>query len=121
MEEGILHVELLNGSVKGDSSGEHRVNSGRFYNRVESLVVVESGVLSETPKDPTSLVVNKGPVSTELLREDPLADDNVGALRSGIQLPGPIADLGSVLFLYRCMPMGIDKRSTSEGGDRGRC
>jgi hypothetical protein len=118
--EGIFHVELLNGPVKGDSSGEHRANRGRFYSRAESLVVVNSGALSETPNDPTGLVMIKGPISTELLREDPLTGDNVGALRSGNQLPGPIADQGSVLFLHSRTPMGIGKRSTS-GGDRCRC
>jgi hypothetical protein len=104
-----------------ESSGEHRANSDRFYNRAESLVVVDSGALSETLKDPTGLVAIKGPVSTELLREDPLTGDNVGALRSGNQLPGPIADQGSVLFLHSRTPMGIGKRSTSGGGDQGRC
>jgi hypothetical protein len=92
VEEGIFHVELLNGPVTGDSSGEHRANSGRFYIRAESLVVVNSGALSETLKDPTGLVAIKGPVSTELVREDSLAGDNIGALRLGNQLPGPIAD-----------------------------
>jgi hypothetical protein len=121
MEKDILHVELLNGPVTEDSSGEDRANSGQFYNRAESLVVVNSGALSETPKDPTSLVVIKGPVSTELVREDPLAGDNVGALRSGNQLSGPIADQGSILFLHSRTPMGIGKRSTSGGGDRGWC
>jgi hypothetical protein len=121
MEEGIFHVELLNGSVTGDSSGEHRANSGWFYNRAEGLVVVDFGVLSETPKDPTGLVAIKGPVSTELVCEDPLAGDNVGALRSGNQLSGPIVDQGSVLFLHSRTPMEISKRSTSRGGDRGRC
>jgi hypothetical protein len=113
VEEGIFHVKLLDGPVMGDSSGEHRANSGRFYNRVEGLVVVDSRALSETPKDPTGLVVIKGPVSTELVREDSLTGDNVGALRSGNQLLGPIADQGSVLFLHSRTPMGIDKRSTS--------
>jgi hypothetical protein len=121
VEEGIFHVELLNGLVTGDSSGEHRVNSGQFYNRAESLIVVDSGALSETPKDLTGLVAIKGPVSTELVREDPLAGDNVGALRSGNQLPGPITDQGSVFFLHSRTPMGIGKRSTSGGGDRRRC
>jgi hypothetical protein len=82
-----FHVELLNWPVTGDSNGEHRANSGQFYNRAESLIVVDSGALSETPKDPTGLVAIQGPVSTELVREDPLAGDNVGALRSGNQLP----------------------------------
>jgi hypothetical protein len=90
VEEGIFHVELLNGPVTGDSSDEHRVNSGRFYNRAESLVVVDSGALSETLKDPTGLVAIKGPVSTELVREDRLAGDNVGALRPRNQLPCPL-------------------------------
>jgi hypothetical protein len=79
MEDGIFHVDLLNGLGTGDSSGEHRANSGRFYNRADGLVVVDSGALSEILKDPTSLVAIKGPVSTELVHEDPLAGDNVGA------------------------------------------
>jgi hypothetical protein len=81
MEEGIFHIELLNGPVMGDSSGEHRVNSGRLNNWAESLIVVDSRALSETSKDPTGLVAIKGPVSMELVCEDPLASDNVGALR----------------------------------------
>jgi hypothetical protein len=121
VEEGIFHIELLNGPVTGDSSGEHRANSGRFYNRAESFIVVDSGALSETPNDPTGFVAIKGPVSTELVCEDPLAGDNIGALRSGNQLSGPIADQGSILFLHSRTPMGIGKRSTSGGGDRGRC
>jgi hypothetical protein len=92
MEEGSFHVELLNGPVTGASSGEHHMNSGRFYNQAESLIIVDSVALSETPNDPTGLIVIKDPVSTELVREDPLTDDNVGALRSGNQLLGPIAD-----------------------------
>jgi hypothetical protein len=43
VEEGIFHVELLNGSSTGDSSGEHRANSGRFHNQAEGLVVVDPG------------------------------------------------------------------------------
>jgi hypothetical protein len=121
MEEGIFYVELLNGPGTGDSSSEHRVNSDRFYNRAEGLIVVDSGVLSETPKDPMSLVAIKGPVSMELMREDPLARDNVGALRPANQLPSPIADQGSVFVLHTRTPMGIGKRSTSGGGDQRWC
>jgi hypothetical protein len=77
--------------------------------------------MSETPKDPMGLVAIKGPVSTELVYEDPHTGDNIGALRSRNQLLGPIADQGSVLFLHSHMPMGIGKHSTSGGGDRERC
>jgi hypothetical protein len=112
-------VELLNGLGTGDISSEHRVNSGQFYNRAEGPVVVDFGALSETPKDPTGLVVIKGFINTELVREDPLAGDNVGALRSGNQLSGPIADQGPVFILHSRTAMGIGKCSTSGGGDRG--
>jgi hypothetical protein len=120
MEEGIFHIELLNGPGTGDSSSEHRANNGLFYNRAEGLIIVDSGALSETLKDPTSLIAIKGSVSTELVREDPLFGNNVGALRSGNQLPDPIADQGSVFVLHSHMPMGTGKRSMSRG-DQGRC
>jgi hypothetical protein len=112
---------MLNEPVTGDSSGENRVNSGRFYNRAESLIVVDSGALSETSKDPTGLVAIKGPISMELVHEDPPTGDNVGALRSGNQLPGPITDQGSILFFHSRTPMGSGKHSTSGGGDQGWC
>jgi hypothetical protein len=82
MEEGILHIELLNRPIMGDNSGEHHAHGGRFHNKVESLVVVDSGVLSETPKDPVSLLAIEGPVSVELVPDDSFACDDVEALRS---------------------------------------
>jgi hypothetical protein len=121
MEEGIFHIELLNGPGTGDSSGEHRANSDRFHNWVKCLIVVDPGALNETPKDPTGLVVIKGLISTELTCKNPLVGDNVGALRSGNQLLGPIVDQGAALFLHSHTPMGIGKHRMSGGGDRGHC
>jgi hypothetical protein len=37
IEEDIFDVEQLNGPGTGDSSSEHRANSGQFYNRAEGL------------------------------------------------------------------------------------
>jgi hypothetical protein len=90
MEEGIFHVELLNGSGMGDSSSEHRANSVRFYKQAEGLIVVDSVAPSETSKDLTGLVAIKGPVNTELVCEDPLIGDNVGALMSGTNSQIPL-------------------------------
>jgi hypothetical protein len=50
MEEDILHIELLNRPVMRDSSGEYHAHSGRFHNRAESLIVVDSVARSETLK-----------------------------------------------------------------------
>jgi hypothetical protein len=55
MEEGIHHIELLNRSVMGDSSGEHYAHNDRFHNRVESLVIVNFGALSETRRTQRAL------------------------------------------------------------------
>jgi hypothetical protein len=121
MEEGILHIKLLNGPVTGDSSGEHSTNGDRFHNRAESLIVLDSGALSETPKDPTSLVAIKGTVSAKLVREDLLTDDDVRALRLGNKLPCPIAHQGPILILHSRMPIGINECSTGRGRDQGWC
>jgi hypothetical protein len=121
MEEGILHIEWLNRLVMGDSSGEHRAHGGRFHNWAESLVVVNSGALSETLKDPASFVAIEGPVNAELVREDPFADDDVGALRSWNKVPGPITHHGPILILHSRAPIGIGEGSMDGGRDRGRC
>jgi hypothetical protein len=42
MEEGILHIELLNWLVTGDSNSEHYADGGRFHKWVECLIVVIS-------------------------------------------------------------------------------
>jgi hypothetical protein len=43
VEEGVLHIELLNLPVAGDSKSEHHANGGRFHNQVESLFAAISG------------------------------------------------------------------------------
>jgi hypothetical protein len=121
MVEGILHIELLNRPVMGDSSGEHRAHGGRFHNWAESLILVDSGALSETPKDPTSLVAIEGPVNAELVREDPFAGDDVGALRSWNKVPCPITHKGPVLIVHSRASIGIGKGSVDGGRDRGWC
>jgi hypothetical protein len=53
MEEDVLHIELLNRPVVGDSNSEHHANVGWFHNYVESLIVVDPETLSETLEDPS--------------------------------------------------------------------
>jgi hypothetical protein len=57
----------------------------------------------------------------KLVREDPLVSDGVGAMGPGDKLLGPIAHQRHVLGLHSCAPIGVGKRSTYEGRDRGRC
>jgi hypothetical protein len=121
MQEGIVHIALLNGPVARDGSGEHHANGGQIHNQAESLIVVDPRVLSETSKDPASLIAIKGPISVELVREDPLTGDDVGALRPENKLPCPITHLGPVLLLHSCTQIGIGERSMGGGWDRRQC
>jgi hypothetical protein len=66
---------------------EHRVNGGWFHNWAESLAVVHPGALSEAPKNPASLIEVESPVREELVCEDPLAGDDVGATGPRNKLP----------------------------------
>jgi hypothetical protein len=121
LEKCVLHIELLNWPLAGDSNSEHRANGDRFHNRAKSFAVVDPWALSETPEDPASLVAIKGLIDTKLVREDPLASDDVGVTEPRDKLPGPIAHQGSVLILHSRMPIGVGKRSMYRGRDRGRC
>jgi hypothetical protein len=42
--------------VSGEGEGEDGPNDGGLNDRTEGLVIVHSMALSETPKDPTSLI-----------------------------------------------------------------
>jgi hypothetical protein len=112
---------LLNWPVARDSSSKHHANGGRFHNRAESLVVVDPRALSETPEDPAGFVAIKRPIGTKLVRENPLAGDDVGATGSGDKLSDPIAHQSPVLVLHSHAPIRVGKRSTYRGRDQGRC
>jgi hypothetical protein len=56
MEEGVLDIELMHGPTPGDNQSQHSPDSGRLDDRVEGLIVVHPGALSEALKDLTSLL-----------------------------------------------------------------
>jgi hypothetical protein len=67
-----------------------------------------------------SLVAIEGPIGTKILGKNPLARDDVAATGMRDKLLGPIAHLGPVLILYSHVPVGVGKRTTDRGWDRGR-
>jgi hypothetical protein len=83
MEKGVLHNELLNQSFVGGSNSEHRADGGRHHNMTKSLIIVNPRALRETPEDPSSLVAIERPIGEELMCEDLLISDDVGATGSG--------------------------------------
>jgi hypothetical protein len=120
MEKGVLHIELLNrlGARCGES--EHRADGDRFHNQAESLVVVHPRALSEAPENPTSLIAVESPIREELVCEDPLTDDDVGATGAGNKFPCPIAHQGPILLLHSRVPVQIGKGGADRGRNGGR-
>jgi hypothetical protein len=120
MEKSVLHIELLNRLVMGNSNGEYRAHSGWCHNRAERLIIVHTGALSETPEDPTSLVTIEGAVGTKLVGEDPFAGDDVRATRLKNKFPGPVAHEGPILIFHCRTSIRIGERGSDRGWDRRR-
>jgi hypothetical protein len=118
VKEGVFHIELLKRPVAGGSNGEHHADGGRFDNRAESLIVVDTRALREPPEDPASLVTVKSPVRDRLVGKNPFTGDDVGAMRPGNKIPGPIVQKGPVLFLHCRTPIRIGKRGANGGRDQ---
>jgi hypothetical protein len=119
VEKDVLHIELLNRSSARCGESEHRADDGWFYNWAESLIVVHPGALSEAPENPMSLVAVESPIREELVCEDPLVGDDVGATGPGNKFPCPIAHQGPIL-LHSHAPVQIGKGGTDRGRNGGR-
>jgi hypothetical protein len=117
VQEGVLDVELVNWPGASKGQREHRADGGRLHNRAEGLIVVDSGALSESSKDPASLVPLQGTIGLSLVRPDPLAGDDVGAGRTGHQIPCLVGDERRVLLL-RPTPVGVQQGGADGGGYR---
>jgi hypothetical protein len=67
VEESILDIELVD--RPGPGEGENRLNGGELDDEAGGLIVVHFGILSEAPKDPTSLVAVVEPSKVSLCRK----------------------------------------------------
>jgi hypothetical protein len=79
MQEGILDIQLMHGPRASECKGEHRADCSRLHHWTESLIIVNTRPLSETPENPTSLVPLESAISPALVCPDPLAGDDIGA------------------------------------------
>lgn len=86
MQERILHIKLVNRPGVGDGQGEHGMNRARLDHWAEGLIVVGAGSLGETAKNPASLVPVQGAIRIELVLENSLASDDVGANGTGLAI-----------------------------------
>jgi hypothetical protein len=68
--------------------------------------------------NPTSLAPVQGTVTIELVLENPLVGDDIGANGARDKIPGVVGDQGSKLILHGAAPVRIDKGGAEGGGYR---
>jgi hypothetical protein len=56
VEEGVVHVELVDRPVPGQSESQYSPDGGRLDHRTEGLVVVDLGTLGKAPEHIAGLV-----------------------------------------------------------------
>jgi hypothetical protein len=90
MEEGILDIELMDRPLLRKRQCENGADNCGLGDMAESLVIINAGVLSETAKDPASLVPVKRAIWMKLVTKNPLASNNVDAVRARNQTPSVV-------------------------------
>jgi hypothetical protein len=98
MEEGVLDVELVHSPTRGGIQSRHNLDGDRLDDRVEGLIIVDTGALSEPPEDPTNLVPVKRVIRLDLVLKDQLIGDDVGPRRLRNQVPRVVRHQGLVLL-----------------------
>jgi hypothetical protein len=82
MEEGVLHVELVDRLVPGQCQSQNSSNGGRLDHWTEGFVVVDPMALGEAPEHIAGLIPLQGPVDVQLQLEYPFSGDQIGAMRT---------------------------------------
>jgi hypothetical protein len=108
----------MNRSGAGDNQGEDGADRGYLDHRAEGLIVVDAESLGEDAKNPTSLVPFQGAIGIELVLENSLAGDDVGANGARDKIPGVVGDQGSKFFFHGTTPIWINEGSANGGGHR---
>jgi hypothetical protein len=118
VQKHILHIKLMNRPGARDGQGEHGVDRDWFDHRAEGLIIVDTRSLGEAAKNPTSLVPFQGAVRIELVLENPLATDDVGANGVRDKISGVVGNQGNKFFFHGMVPIRIDEGSADGGGHR---
>jgi len=118
VQEGVLHVQLMNRPAARECQREHGTNCGRLDNWTEGLVEVHAWALGEAAEDPARLVPFQSSICMELVLEDPLAGDDVGERRARNKIPSLVRQQSVVLSFHSSPPIGIGEGAAEGLRDR---
>jgi hypothetical protein len=92
------------------------VDHGRFDNRTERLIKVNTLLLREAAKHPTCFVAVEGAIGLQLVAKDPLAGDDVGIPRRRHEIPSVIAEESTILLGHSLNQLGSLSAARAEEG-----
>lgn len=119
MEEGILHVELVNGPPMGDGEAEDDSDCSRLDDRTKSLIIVDAGLLRVPANHPTRLVPSEGAICMKFVFEDPFTGDDIDP--RGTRNQGPCVVVNQrLIFVTHCTELAR-RCGTSSGAERRLC
>ena len=118
MKKCILHIQLVHRPRARESEREDRTHCSRFHNWTESLIIVHTMSLGETPKNPASLVVIQCAISPTLMRPDPLASHHIATRRTRYEVPRLVGKKSRVLLFHRTTPVRVRQGVADRGGYR---
>jgi hypothetical protein len=111
VEECILDIKLVGWPIPWESKGQDNVNYHGLHNRAKGLIVIDAEMMREPVKNASSLAPLECPIGLELVLEDPLVRDNIGATGARNQVTSVVGHESGILFLHSHPPMRI-----GEGG-----
>lgn len=100
MQEGIVHVHLMNWPLACRCDRQNGVNCGCLDHRRERLLKINSRPLREPADHPPCFVAFQAPAGFEFVMEEPLPSDDVGSARVRDKTPCPVLDQRRVLNLH---------------------
>jgi hypothetical protein len=118
VKEDVLHVKLVNRPGSGSGNAENSPDGRRFDHRTKRLIVVYAVLLGETANNPARLVTSETAVRVELVFEDPLAGDNVGAGWMRYKALGAVVDQRLVPIGHGGTPIWISQTTAVVAGNR---
>ena len=84
MEEGVLHIKLMNRPVSGVNQGENSADGA------ECLIIVNTRSLCEPAKDPASFVSVQRTIRMELMFEYPFSSNHICLSTSRDEIPSVV-------------------------------
>jgi hypothetical protein len=82
VKESILDIQLMNRPVLRQCQGKNHTNGCWLDHWTESLIIINTWTLSETPENPTSLVSIKRTIWMKLVPKNPLPGDQINTTRA---------------------------------------